>query len=146
MMSASDDDALMTELGEGLRGAKEVPASWRTAAQGAFAWRGVERDLLMLAQEGELAGAAVRGAANQRVLSFAGGEVSLEIEIGDRRIVGQVLPAGQCQVSIETPDGATVSTAADSSGLFTIDWSGRGPVRLGVERDGTTRRTEWVLL
>ncbi|ADB33232.1 hypothetical protein Kfla_4188 [Kribbella flavida DSM 17836] len=147
MSRSDDDDTLMEELGDSLRGAGDVPQRWRDAAQAAFAWRSVDRDLLMLVQEGELAGAAVRGEGDRRVLSFSGGGVSLELEADDRRIVGQVLPPRECRVTIEGPgEQQPVAAVADTSGLFTIDWRGRGPVRFVVELDGANRRTEWVVL
>jgi len=58
------------------------PPHHRQAAYGAFAWRTVDQDLLTLMHDSALqATAAVRGSEDARTLSFAGGEMSLELEI-----------------------------------------------------------------
>ncbi|MGL4742822.1 MAG: hypothetical protein ACRCXL_00330 [Dermatophilaceae bacterium] len=141
-----DDDALAGDLADAVGGDREIPAQWRDAARGAFAWRTVEDDLLRLADDGALVGAAVRGAAEPRVLSFGGADLTLEIEVNEQRILGQVLPPRACVLTMESPQQPPRSTSTDGSGLFVLDRTDQGAVRFGVETEGAIRCTEWVLL
>jgi hypothetical protein len=141
-----DDEVLANDLLDALRSEDEVPPGWRDAARGAFAWRSVDRDLLMLADEGALAAEAVRGPADPRMLSFAGGELTLEVEVNDERVMGQVLPPREHRLALESPGEPSRSTTTDPSGVFVLDRPHRGPVRFCIDVDGATRRTEWVVL
>lgn len=141
-----DDETLMDDLADAKGRERDVPASWRDAARGAFAWRTVDQDLLRLTREGDLAGAAVRGPGEPRILTFGGDELTLEIETTERRIMGQVLPPRACLLVIESPQRPPTSISVDGSGLFVLDHVDTGPVRFAVEAAGATRYTEWVLL
>jgi len=143
------DDDLLRELGGALR---EAPAnaSIIAAAEAAFSWRTAdeELELLMLEAEtslGALAG-AVRGAgpAAPRTLTFRGDQLSVEIEIDDNGIVGQLIPPQPGQVTLVTSDGPQASVQADEVGCFTLPLPQRGPMRLDCELNGNRFVTEWA--
>jgi len=92
-----------------------------------------------------LADAAVRGADDVRTLSFEGGGVSLEIEVNDGRLMGQVLQGLSCEITLESSDGRSETVRADKSGFFAMT-ALSGPVRFAVEHDGVVRRTAWLVV
>jgi hypothetical protein len=146
MTNWTDDEKLMEELARAEAQTRDVPPHRQQAAYGAFAWRTVDEDLLALTHDSSvLADAAVRGADDVRTLSFEGGGVSLEIEVDDGRVMGQVLQGLSCDVTIESSDGRSETVRADASGIFALT-ALSGPIRFAVEHDGVLRRTAWIVL
>ncbi len=147
MTFATDDEGLMQELAAVLGREREVSDQRRRAAYGAFAWRTVDEELLTLMHDSALqATAAVRGEEDSRTLAFAGGGMSLELELEGSTLTGQVLlPGSDREVTMETVDGGSQAVRTDSSGFFVMpDVS--GTVRFAVRADGTVHHTEWVVL
>ena len=141
------DEDLLRELGGALREAP-VDGSITAAAEAAFGWRTAdeELELLMLEAEtslGTLAG-AVRGAgpAAPRTLTFRGEQLSVEIEIDDNGIVGQLIPPQPGQVTLVTSDGPHAAAQADEVGCFTLPLPPPGPMRLDCELNGNRFVTE----
>ena len=93
----------------------------------------------------ELAAAAVRGPDDPRLLSFEAGGCSVELEIGDGTLWGQVIPGRVCEVTIETWAGERRTATTDESGIFSLETSA-GPVRFAVSNGNDVIHTEWVLL
>jgi hypothetical protein len=142
-----EDEALLEDLAEAVRRRAAVPPHRRDAARAAFAWRTIDAELLQLTYDSaELAAAAVRGSEDPRLLAFSGGDVGLELEVGDDCIWGQVTPSETTAVVLETSAGARRSADTDESGIFTVDRPAAGPLRFVVERAGHEQRTEWVVL
>lgn len=147
MTSWTDDEGLMEELAVAIGQEREVPDHRRQAAYGAFAWRTVDQELLTLMHDSAFqATAAVRGSEDARTLSFAGGGVSLELEVDGSSLTGQVLvPGSMGEVTMERADGESRTARTDASGFFALrDVS--GTVRFAVEIDGTVQHTEWIVL
>jgi hypothetical protein len=141
-----EDEVLMSELGEALGRGVTVPGHRRTAAHGAFAWRRVDEELMRLAYDSlEVAPAAVRGADGPRLLSFAVGGLTIELEVGDGTVWGQAMPGGAYEVTLETTAGDRRQVVADESGIFALDGAA-GPTRFTFSLGEDVRRTEWVLL
>jgi hypothetical protein len=147
MTSWTDDDGLMDQLADALAQESGVPPHRRRAAYGAFAWRTVEEDLLDLVHDSALqTTAAVRGAEDARTLAFAGGGLSLELEVDDSTLTGQLLSSGGGgEVTLERADGESRTARTDASGFVTLPGAS-GPTRFAVEIDGTVHRTEWLVL
>jgi hypothetical protein len=119
------------------------------AAQAAFTWRTVDADLEILCLETELAvsdTAMVRdsGQASPRVFAFHGERLSVEIEIDDAGIVGQLTPPGPARVTLLTPDGPQAAADADEVGCFSLPAPPPGPIRLDCQRGGERFLTEWT--
>ena len=142
------DDELLSELGRAL---EEPPLDENIirAAQAAFTWRTVDAELEILSLEAGLAhaGAAqVRGAGpgSPRTFAFHGERLSVELEIDDAGIVGQLTPAEAGQVTLMTPDGPQATAQTDEVGCFTLPPPPPGPIRLDC-RVGTDHViTEWT--
>jgi hypothetical protein len=121
------------------------------AAQAAFTWRTVDADLEILTLETELAvsdTARVRstGHGAPRMFAFHGEQLSVEIEIDDEGIVGQLTPPGPARVTLVTPDGPQVATDADEIGCFTLPAPPPGPMRLDCQRGSDRFLTEWTTI
>lgn len=143
------DDELLAELGEALR---EAPAddSVVRAAQAAFTWRTVDADieLLYLDADAELvtADALVRGAGPgaPRTMAFHGERLSVEIEIDEAGIVGQLSPPQPGHVTLMTTDGPQGTVEADEVGCFTFPPPPAGSLRLDCRMGAERFITEWV--
>ena len=119
------------------------------AAQAAFTWRTVDADLEILSLETELAAsdtALVRdaGQGSPRVFAFHGERLSVEIEIDDDGIVGQLTPPGPARVTLVTPDGPQAAVDADEVGCFSLPAPSSGPIRLDCQRGSERFLTEWT--
>jgi hypothetical protein len=144
----SDDDALTAALKEAVAEADAVSDRRREAARAAFTWRSVDAELMELLHDSALeAGAAVRGPADPgRLLSFGGGSLTIELEVGAGAVTGQVLPAQAATVTLQRTGAEDRTVAADAAGFFRIDEVGSGPVRFVVTTSEQTLTTAWVTL
>lgn len=148
MNSPWTDDELLQELGAALR-EEPVDDGIVRAAQGAFAWRTVDADLILLELDSSAvaaAGAPVRagGSAAPRTLAFHGEQLSVEIEIDEAGIVGQLTPPGPGRVTLLTAAGPGPSTQADEVGCFAFPPPVSGPIRLDCRVDDDHFVTQWV--
>ena len=148
MNSPWTDDELLHELAAALR-EEPVDDSIIYAAQGAFAWRTVDADLILLELDSgatAVAGAPVRdeGSAAPRTLAFHGGQLSLEIEIDEAGIVGQLTPPRPGRVTLLTAAGPGASTQTDEVGCFAFPSPVSGPIRLDCRVDDDHFVTQWV--
>lgn len=140
------DDSLAAELKDALV-PDDVPAGWRDAARGAFAWRTIDRELLALTYDSGLeAGAAVRGVIPPRMLEFSSAALSLEVELAERRVVGQLTGTDVTEVVFESADGRVRAATPDASGFFALDGEDHGLVRFSIGSGDTTYVTEWIVL
>jgi hypothetical protein len=141
--SEGDLDAAVRDV---LASDREIPPEWRDAARAAFAWRTVDQELLALTHDSHRdAEVAVRGDADLRTLEFAGGGLTLEVELTGGRVLGQLASPVAGEVTVEWADGHTLTAAADGSGFFSLEAEGRGPVRFAVRSGDARLVTEWVV-
>ena len=127
----SDDD-LMGELKEALEEARSVPPDVMEAAKAAFTWRTVDEELemLTLAYDSAMADVGVRGVGSpERMLVFEGSDLTLEVEVNDDVLMGQVVPALPGRVILQNPQGSLHETEADDGGFFLFRRPASSPVR-----------------
>lgn len=144
------DDDLLAELGAALR-EEQVEESVIRAGQAAFAWRTVDAELeiILLDAASALAGTSqVRGdqPGSPRTLFFRGERVSVDVEIDDAGLMGQLTPSGQGQVTLITADGPQATALTDEVGGFTLPPPGSGPMRLECTLGADHFLTEWTTL
>lgn len=144
------DDELLRELHAALQ-EPPVDESVIRAAQGAFAWRTVNADLELLSlDEGSMLtdDALVRGSGPgaMRRLVFHGERLTVEVEIDEIGIVGQLTPPQPGQVTLLTADGPQATTQADDVGCFALPLPASGPVRLDCKVGAEGFITEWVTI
>jgi hypothetical protein len=155
--SGLSDEGIENILGKALAAPEEIPPEWREAAKAAYTWRTVDEELLALVHDSAADGvAAVRGDAEARTLAFSGGGLTLEVELADRRIQGQLDAEPDAlgvvgmdatgEVTFEHVDGRTRSATTDETGFFTLAGEDHGLVRFAVRAAGTRLVTEWIVL
>src|SRR4029453_2367398 len=121
------DDRLLTELGGALRAADRVPRDFIEAGKIAFAWRTVEVEHAALiydsAANDGLALVGTRAeSASLRALTFTTNELTIELEVTDDAIRGQLWPPCRGEIEVEIADAPAVRTmaSADDVGYFVI--------------------------
>ncbi len=142
-----DDEALLAELGLALRHAGTAPDTVEVDGKAAWAWRGIDAELelasLVLDSSVDEA-AAVRG-AGPRLLVFDGGTVSLEVEVGDDALLGQLLPPVTGEVALVAADGSETTVRTDEVGCFALPLPS-GPARLRARTPQGDLLTDWLAL
>ena len=150
------DDELEAELRRLAADREPVPAELVQAALDAFGWRDIDArlaelvyDSLVDADEASL----VRGSPGQRLVSFAVGGMTIDVEVTSagpgRAVMGQIAPPQRAVVDIRGRR-ETVTVEADELGRF---WSGPlppGPASLRLrppsEAAGPAVVTDWIAL
>jgi hypothetical protein len=147
----SSDDDLMTALGDALRAARKVPPDFIETAKASYAWHNVDVELAALTYDSSadhLAGVMTRAEpAALRSLTFAGRRLTIELEVIDAALHGQIVPPESGEVELQHADH-TVSTAViDEVGYFTVGPVPAGSFRLRCRTSaGYTAVTNWVTL
>jgi hypothetical protein len=159
----TEDAELLDDLRRAVAEADAVTERRRQAARAAYSWRTVDEELLALTFDSATSPlAGVRGSGQDsgrdsgqaggqaggqpRVLGFEGAGLSVELEVGEDQLMGQLVSGVTAQVRVETPDGERGSVRSDASGFFALPSRLRGPVRLVVELADGEHRTPWVVL
>lgn len=160
----TDDDAVVHRLRALAASADPPPPELAQAARSALSWRRAERELAALTALAELsydsadddaALAGVRSGGGSRLLTFADGGVSVEVEVADSpgagglRLLGQLVPPQPGHIEARHADGV-VTAEADDLGRFRCEGLANGPVSLRCHvGDGDTARlvvTDWTAL
>ena len=142
-----DDEALLAELGAALRYAGPAPETVVSDGRAAWTWRGIdtELELAQLVLDSSLdEAAAVRGAA-PRLLVFDGGTLSLEVEVGEDALLGQLLPPATGDVALIAADGTETTVSTDDVGCFSLPLPS-GPARLRARTTEGDLLTDWLAL
>ncbi|MGC9665453.1 hypothetical protein ACNTMW_02735 [Planosporangium sp. 12N6] len=144
-----DDERFLTDLGEALRGLPPAPADFVAAARAAWTWRTVDDELVLATlvfdsatDAGQLA--RTRSGRSARTLAFQGDGVTVEIELTETGIVGQLSPASGGQVTGEHPGGVFDRAEVDGIGCFLLRSPPPGPVRVRVRTGAYGVVTGWV--
>ena len=136
------DEELLDELRRVVGTVDAVPEHVLEAARAAIEWRTIDDELAELlhdsSSEPELAG--VRAEAGTRVLSFAGEQVRVEVEVSGsgpgRTLIGQLVPAASARIEIRHAGGVT-TVAADPRGRFSAADVPAGSVSLRCRLDAS---------
>lgn len=141
-----DDDELLAFLDEALRTEGDVPPDFIAAGKAAFTWRSIDAELAALVYDSEREPALNRTqTADLRALTFASAHVSIEVELTDNGLIGQVVPPAAALVDVHTATGVTATVNADDLGCFTIRDVPQEPFRLRVRADDTIDvLTTWI--
>ncbi|MBO0816012.1 MAG: hypothetical protein J2P30_12845 [Actinobacteria bacterium] len=150
------DDELEAELRRLAAEREPVPAQLHQAAVEAFSWRDIDAEIAELVYDSLLdadAASLVRGPAGQRLVSFAAGEVTIDLEVTSagpgRTVMGQIDPPQRATVDIRHPQG-TVTVEADDLGRFQSGPLPPGPASLRLRPPpgaaGPAVITDWIAL
>jgi hypothetical protein len=151
-----DDDELLAVVRAALADeaavANEHPALPMVMESGraVWSWRTIDEELAELAYDSadRPALAGLRGGVvPPRQMTFALGDVRLELEISQDAVLGQVLPPRPVHVQVEVPGGPGRELDSDGQGRFVVEPALSGPVRLRCSMpDAAPVVTGWVLL
>jgi hypothetical protein len=139
------------ELGAALRrllaDADPLPPAALESAKAALGWRDMDAQLARLLSVPDKELSSLRG--HPRLLSFTTGQVVIDVEVssddGTARLLGQLEPAGEAEIIIESAAEARV-VGADSHGRFSADGLPDSWLRVVVTAgDPASQRTvtEW---
>ena len=151
MRDDRDDDQLLAALGEAIRARLAVPAQFIEAGKNAYAWHNIDAELAQLTYDSshdENWSAVVRSeTAFVRTLTFASAHFTLDLEVTEGSLLGQITPAQEGTIEARTEDDATTATPVDTVGFFSIEPIPASPVRLYYRAsEGTDMVTGWITL
>lgn len=145
---AEFDDGLLE--GE-LRGAAAildpVPAELRRLAVEAFMLRDLDARLAELTFDSLVDAIPVRGVTDApRMLTFRAGELTVDVEVTERGVMGQVLPPQPARIEVlgGLQPAAPATLTADAMGRFAGDVPTAGPFALRLRTGGEVVVTEWL--
>lgn len=146
-----DDEDLLDELKTALRTRQSVPPRFIEAGKNAYAWRNIDGELAQLTYDsahdrGALA--SVRSEpASIRALTFASTQLTIELEVAEDCLYGQVIPTCPGTIEIQAHTGAAGVSLVDDLGSFRIQPIPANPFRLSYRiTEGTEIQTQWITL
>jgi hypothetical protein len=145
-----DDDQLLAALGEAMKARREVPEWFVQTGKNAYAWHDIDAELAQLTYDSrrdhDTVGAVRSEAASIRALTFTSGRLSIELEVGEGSLLGQVIPPRAGTLEVHTTAGVT-SSPVDEIGCFAITPIPTSPFRLRCcMEDGADVLTGWITL
>jgi hypothetical protein len=149
------DDELEAELRRLAAGREPVPAELVQAAVDAFGWRNIDAELAELVYDSLLdtdEASLVRGPPGQRLVSFAVGGITIDVEVSSagpgRSVMGQIAPPQRATVDIRYRQ-ETVTVETDDLGRFRSGPLPPGPASLRLRPPsggGPAIVTDWISL
>jgi hypothetical protein len=148
---AWDDEELLAALRQAHRARQAVPPGFVEAAKSAFAWHNIDAELAQLTYDSyrETADAtrARAEAASIRNLTFTSASLSIELEVAEDLLLGQVIPPQAATIKLQPRTGVETAAVADEIGCFSIDPIPSGPFRLRCRTAaGIDVLTRWITL
>jgi hypothetical protein len=142
----AEDERLLAELGTAVRKGDEVPESFTRMGKGAIVWRTVDAELAALAFDSAAAGpGGLRSAdGGPRELSFAAGNLTIELEIHPDAVRGQLVPPGPGLVLVRLVDGPGATAEADEVGWFQLVPPPERRFRLQVRTPQASVLSDWI--
>ena len=158
MPESWDDDQLLAALGEAVRAREAVPDTFAEMGKSVYAWHNIDAELAQLTydssreQDHDVV-ASMRSAstgaenASVRALTFTSAHLSLELEVTDGSLLGQVIPPQAGTLEAQTRAGAITTTPVDEIGCFSVTPTPASPFRLRCRTvTGTEVLTGWITL
>jgi hypothetical protein len=153
-----DDDDLLAALQQAVRERQAVPPEFVEAGRNAFAWRNFEAEVAQLtydsvedaARAAALRAGPVSGRADRasvRALTYTSAHLTIELEVTQDSLLGQVVPAQPAMIRVQPRTGAETALDADEIGCFSVRPIPSGPFRLHCRTaSGTDTVTGWITL
>lgn len=146
-----DDDQLLEAVGEALR-AGPVPADVIEAAKQAYAAYDLDAQFAALLydsardEEAELVATRAEQAV-LRAMTFGSAALTIELEIGEDSILGQLLPPQAGLVNVQLAKGEEITVSVDEAGGFVIRPIPAASFRLRCHTaTGISALTDWISL
>ncbi len=146
-----DDEQLLTALGESLKARQAVPTWFVRTAEDAYAWHNIDAELAQLTYDSTRAQDQVQSLRSEdaliRALTFTSARLTIEIEVNEDSLLGQIIPPREGTIEAQTRSGQTTAAPVDEIGCFSIDLIPASPFRLHCHtNDGTDVLTRWITL
>ena len=145
-----DDEQLLTALGEAIKARDAVPSWFVQTGKNAYAWHNVDAELAQLTYDSrtdadEMA-VARSETASIRALTFTSAHLSIELEVANGSLFGQVVPPQAGTLETRTKAGMTTSPV-DEGGFFAVEPIPTDPFRLRFRTTGGADvMTGWITL
>ncbi|GHE60819.1 hypothetical protein GCM10018771_48210 [Streptomyces cellulosae] len=140
-----EEELLEEELRQAASLLDPVPPLLLQSAIDAFALRDLEARVAELTFDSLVDAIPVRGAAAApRMLTFSAGGTTLDVELTEEGMIGQVLPPSPARIDILTGPRPATTTTADDMGRFTAPVTPSGPFALRLHTPGEVVMTEWL--
>ncbi|MFH8933386.1 hypothetical protein [Streptomyces griseosporeus] len=142
---APDCDRVEEELRRAAAVLDPVPAELRELAVEAYALHDLDARIAELAFDSLVDALPVRGAVDvPRMLTFRTGELTVDVEVTEEGLLGQLLPPRQARIEVLSGPQAGASLTADALGRFASDAPPAGPFALRLRTGGEVVVTEWL--
>lgn len=150
MHNARDDDNLLEALRAAMKARSQVPPELVRAAKDIYAWHTIDAELAALTfdsgREPEAVGTRSES-ASIRALTFRSARLTIEVEVTENSLIGQVMPPREGTVQAQTRDGAITVAPVDGIGCFSVEPIPPGPFRLRYQnREAADVVTAWITL
>ena len=151
MSEGWDDEVLLTELRQAVQARQAVPPEFVAAGKNAFTWHNIDAELAQLTYDSsrdlETTRSTRSEAASIRALTFTSAHMTIEIEVSQDSLVGQIVPPQTGTIKIQHRDGPETTVTADEIGCFSIHPIPSGPFRLHCRTAvGLDAFTGWITL
>jgi hypothetical protein len=147
-----DDDRLSTALGEALRATRTVPWRFVEAGKEAYLWHDAVAAGLAAVGHDPVRADPQRPASARtepvplRALTFVATRLTVELEVTDRSLVGQVVPPEPGEMRLRLANGRITTAVIDEVGFFTVRPVPSCSFRLYCRTEGGSVVTGWVTL
>ena len=150
MADSWDDEQFLAALGEALRAREAVPEWFVETGKNAYAWHNIDAELAQLtydsSRDQDVVAAVRSETASIRALTFTSTRLSIELEVAESSLIGQIIPARAGTLEVHTTAGVT-NSPVDEIGCFVVDPIPSSPFRLRCRtEDGTDVLTGWITL
>ncbi|MGH3231176.1 MAG: hypothetical protein ACRDOA_21805 [Streptosporangiaceae bacterium] len=148
-----DDDELLAALGEALKAREAVPEWFVETGKNAYAWHNIDAELAQLTYDSasdsdrDLVAAVRSETASIRALTFTSPHLSLELEVTEDALLGQIVPPRAGTLEVQTTAGTIATILVDEIGCFAIEPIPASPFRLRCRTGHDTDvLTGWITL
>jgi hypothetical protein len=145
-----DDEELLAALRQALSSRRGVPPEFVEAGKNAFAWHNIDAELAQLTYDSiaaEPAGHTRAESASIRALTFTSARITIELEVTQDALVGQVVPAQAATIEVQAHEQTDTQIASDEIGCFAVQPIPHGPFRLRCRAaGGIDVLTGWITL
>jgi hypothetical protein len=146
-----DDEQLLTALRESMRARQAVPSWFVDMGKNAYAWHDIDAELAQLTYDSSTdtqRSLAVRSeTASIRALTFTSAGLSIELEVTEGCLLGQVIPPRGGTLEVHDKTGTITSGPIDEIGCFTVEPIPASPFRLRCRTAcGIDVVTGWITL
>ncbi|MFI7498597.1 hypothetical protein ACIBVL_08730 [Streptomyces sp. NPDC049687] len=140
-----DHGSLEEELRRAAAILDPVPAELRRIAVEAYALHDLDARIAELTFDSLTDAVPVRGAVDvPRMLTFHTGDLTVDVEVTEEGLLGQLLPPQPASVEVLHGPRAGASLTTDDMGRFACDAPPTGPFALRLRAGGEVVVTEWM--